>query len=91
MKKRRYANMTTYISEELIKGNPSEILEIVKKEMTTQIVYMSSDDYEDTCCNMRLMADLFEILFEHIEDEYVELKYNPMGSWYFVEDEREEI
>lgn len=83
--------MTTYISEELIKGKPSEILEIVKKEMTTQIVYMSSDDYEDTCCNMRLMADLFEILFEHIEDEYVELKYNPMGSWYFVEDEREEI
>ena len=78
--------MKTYISEELIKGNPSEILEIVKKEMTTQIMHMSSDDYEDTCFNMRLMADLFEILFEHINDYYVELKYNPMGSWYLVED-----
>ena len=56
--------METYISEELIKGNPSEILERVTKEMATQIIYMSSDDYENTCCNMRLMADLFEILFE---------------------------
>ena len=78
--------METYISEELIKGNPSEILERVTKEMATQIIYMNSDDYENTCCNMRLMADLFEILFEHINDHYVELKYNPMGSWYLVED-----
>lgn len=78
--------METYISEELIKGNPSEILKIVTKEMATQIIDMSRDDYEDTCYNMRLMADLFEILFEHINDYYVELKYNPMGGWYLVED-----
>lgn len=78
--------MTTHISEELIKGNPSEILERITKEMATQIIYMSSDDYEDICCNMRLMADLFEILFEHINDYYVELRYNPMGNWYLVED-----
>ena len=82
----RGVNMETYISEELIKGNPSEILERVTKEMATQIIYMSIYDYADICCNMRLMADLFEILFEHINDYYVELKYNPMGSWYLVED-----
>ena len=82
----RGVNMETYISEELIKGNPSEILERITKDMAAQIIYMSIYDYADICCNMRLMADLFEILFEHINDDYVELKYNRMGSWYLVED-----
>ena len=83
--------METYISEELIKGKPTKLIEEMSKEITTQISSINDNNYENVCDNMKLIAEILEILFEHIEDEYVELKYNPMGSWYFAEDEREEI
>lgn len=83
--------METYISEELIKGKPTKLIEEMSKEITTQISSINDSNYENVCDNMKLIAEILEILFEHIEDEHVELKYNPMGSWYFVEDEREEI
>ena len=76
------------INDEIIKGNPSQIESTLKVEIANQILKMGND-YENVCQNMRLTADLFEILEEHINDEIITLKYNPMGSWYLVENEED--
>lgn len=78
-----------YISEELICGEPGRVENCLRIELVNQILKMSGNDYENVCNNMRMTADLFEILEEHINDEFITLKYNPMGSWYIAEnDER---
>lgn len=81
--------MKTYISEDLIKGNPSELIRRITHEMATQLTNISCNDYEDTCYNTRLMTEVLEILFENVNNEYVELNYNPMGSWVLIENDEE--
>jgi len=77
------------INEDIIEGNPSELIMSLQTQIANQILRMSTNDYEDVCANMRMIADVFEILEEHINDECVTLKYNPMGAWYYVESEEE--
>lgn len=78
----------TIINEDIIKGNPVKIEGILKMEIANEILKMGNN-YEDVCANMRMTADVFEILEEHINEECVILKYNPMGAWYYVESEDE--
>lgn len=78
--------MKTYINEDLIKGNPSELIGRITHEMATQLINISCSDYEDVFYTTRLMTEVLEILFENVNNEYVELKYNPMGSWVLIED-----
>ena len=75
-----------FISEELISGNPLMIEETLQREIANQVLKMSGKDYENVCNNMRMTADVFELLEDHINDEFITLKYNPMGSWYIEED-----
>lgn len=75
-----------FISEELISGNPLMIEETLQRKIANQILKMSAKDYENVCNNMRVFADVFELLEEHINDEFITLKYNPMGNWYIEED-----
>lgn len=75
------------INEEIIKGNPVKIEGALKMEIANEILKMGANNYEDVCANMRMTADVFELLEEHINEECVTLKYNPMGSWYYVEKE----
>ena len=77
------------INEDIMKGNPLQIERYLQREIANQILHMSVNDYEDVCVNMRMIADIFEILEEHINEECVTLKYNPMGAWYYVESEDE--
>ena len=77
------------INEDIIKGNPSELMMSLQTQIANQILHMSTNDYEDVCANMRMTSEIFEILEEHINDEIVTLKYNPMGAWYYVESEEE--
>lgn len=74
------------INEEIIQGNPIKIEGALKMEIANEILKMGNN-YEDVCANMRMTADVFELLEEHINDECVTLKYNPMGAWYYVEKE----
>lgn len=70
------------INDEIIQGQPLAIENQLKIEIANQILKMSGNDYEDVTNNMRIIADIFEILEEHINDNFITLKYNPMGSWY---------
>lgn len=70
------------INDEIIQGDPLTIEKELKREISNQILEFDGNDYENVCYNMRLIADIFEILEEHINDDFITLKYNPMGSWY---------
>lgn len=70
------------INDEIIQGQPLAIEKHIKMELANQILQMSGNDYENVTNNMRMVADIFEILEEHINDNFITLKYNPMGSWY---------
>ena len=74
------------INEEIMQGNPLAIEKALKTEIANQILKMGGNDYENVCENMRMTADVFEILEENINKKTVTLKYNFMGSWYLDED-----
>lgn len=78
----------TYISEEIMQGDPLTIENIIKVELANQLLKMNGNDYENVCNNMRMYADVIELLEEHINDDFITLKYNPMGNWY-IESEAE--
>ena len=75
------------INEEMIQGQPLAIENYLKVEIANQILKMGGNDYENTCDNMRKTAELFEIIEENINKDFITLKYNPMGSWYLQDDE----
>lgn len=75
------------ITEELIQGNPLAIESTLKVEIANQILKMGANDYENICENMRMTADIFELLEENINKQVITLKYNPMGSWYLDNEE----
>ena len=74
------------INEEIIQGKPLEIERQLQLEITNQILKLNGADYENTCQNMRTVADIIEILEEHINDDFITLRYNPMGAWYLEEE-----
>lgn len=77
-----------YINDEIMQGKPYQIQDYLKAELANQILKMDYKTIENTCFNMRLFADVFELLEEHINDDFIVLKYNPMGSWYIAEKEQ---
>ena len=80
----------TFISDEIIHGTPLYIEMELKREIIKQIQDLKYDNYENITNNMILMANIFKILEENINNDFIVLKYNPMGSWY-KEDEEIEI
>lgn len=90
MKDYIYMGHGAKITDELIKGDPLTIESILKTEIANQILKMGAFDYENVCFNMRLIADIFEILEDNINKEEITLKYNPMGSWYLDEEDQDE-
>ena len=75
-----------YISSEIIAGQPYFVEDEIKRDIIGQLQRLKGNNYEDICFNMRLMADVIEILENYINDEFIVLKYNPMGAWYKEED-----
>lgn len=74
------------VNDEIMEGKPSDLLRYLQTELANSILAMELNDLENTCDNMRLFADVLELLEEHINDEYIKLKYNPMGAWYIDND-----
>ena len=78
-----------YISSEVIAGTPSKLIEEIKEEIVYQINILDEKNYQDICCNMRLIIDVIETLEMEIEDDFILFKYNPVGDWYKEEDKEE--
>lgn len=72
----------TIINEELIQGKPLDIERHLQVELANQILSINGNNYENIVTNMKMMADVIEILEEHINEETITLRYNPMGEWY---------
>lgn len=72
------------VTDEVLSGNPSMLEMYLQKELANMILNMDYKTVEETCFKMRLLADVFEILEEHINEEHITFKYNPMGYWYLV-------
>ena len=76
----------TIITEEIICGRPLCIESDIKREIIKQIQDLGAFNYEDIAVNMRQTADIFEILENNINDDFILLHYNFMGAWYKEED-----
>ena len=75
------------ISDEIMTGRPYNIERELQRELVNQILTLNGNNYEDVTTNMRQLADVIDILEEHINDEFIVLKYNPMGAWYISEED----
>lgn len=86
--------MKNYISEDAIAGQPFMLIDFMQKEIINQLNKEKLGGYkayENMCDNMRLTADIIEILANYINDNFILLKYNPMGCWYKEENDAEEL
>ena len=82
-------NKTIIIEEELLQGQPLQLERALIMETVNALQQINGSNYENVCHNLRLIADVIEEIEEHINDETITFKWNPMGSWYRVESEAE--
>jgi hypothetical protein len=78
------------IEEEILQGEPLKLERALIMETINALQQINGSNYEDTCHNLRLIADVIEEIEEHINDDLITFKWNPMGAWYRVENEEEE-
>ena len=75
----------TIINEDIARGEPLKLESELKREIIARIKELGANNYEDVAENMRQTADILEEIENHINDEFIAFKYNPMGAWYRVE------
>lgn len=78
------------IEEELLQGEPLRLERALIMETVNALQQINGSNYENTCHNLRLIADVIEEIEEHINDDLITFKWNPMGAWYRVEEGGEE-
>ena len=74
------------IEEEILQGQPLRLETELKLELIQQLQQMNGNNYENICDNLRQLADVFEEIEEHINDDLITFKWNAMGTWYRVEE-----
>lgn len=74
------------IEEELLQGEPLRLERALIMETVNALQQINGSNYENTCHNLRLIADVIEEIEDHINDEIITFKWNPMGAWYRVEE-----
>lgn len=67
------------INEDVIKGNPSKILTCLEVDLANILLKGVNDD---VILTMEQLIDVFETLYDRVNDDYISFKWNPMGSWY---------
>ena len=67
------------INEDTIKGNPSRILSYLEVDLANNLLKGVNDD---VILTMKQLIDVFETLYDRINDDYISFKWNPMGSWH---------
>lgn len=75
----------TYLDDEVMEGVPTELLRSLQQELANDILNMTSNNYEEVCNNMRMYAEVIEILEDYINDKFIRFRYNPMENWYLDE------
>ena len=78
------------IEEELLQGKPLQLERALIMETVNALQQINGSNYEDTCENLRLIADVIEEIEEHINDDLITFEWDPMGAWYRVENEEDE-
>lgn len=78
--------MPIIMEDYLMEGNPLRLEKVLIQETIRALQDINGNNYEDTCHNLRLMADVIEEIEEHINDEHIRFEYNPMGAWVRVEE-----
>lgn len=66
------------INENAIKGNPSRILSCLEVDLANNLLKGVNDD---VILKMKQLIDVFETLYDRINDDYISFKWNPMGNW----------
>lgn len=74
------------IEEDILQGEPLRLERALIMETINALQQINGSNYEDTCHNLRLIADVIEEIEDHINDEIITFKWNPMGAWYRVEE-----
>lgn len=67
------------INEDVIKGNPSRILSCLEIDLADNL---SKGVNDDVILTMKQLIDVFETLYDRVNDDYISFKWNSMGSWY---------
>ena len=67
------------INEDIIKGSPSRILSCLEVDLANNLLKGVNDDI---ILKMKQLIDVFETLYDRINDDYISFKWNNMGSWY---------
>ena len=74
------------IEEELLQGEPLRLERALIMETVNALQQINGSNYENTCHNLRLIADVIEEIEDHINDKIITFHWNPMGAWYRVEE-----
>ncbi len=69
----------TIINEDVIKGNPSRILSCLEVDLANNLLKGVNDD---VILTMKQLIDVFETLYDRINDDYISFKWNNIGNWY---------
>lgn len=76
----------TYIDTEKMQGQPLALEKEIITDLANQLLQFSANNAEITLFNMRNYADALEILEENINDNFITLNFNNMGTWEKVEE-----
>lgn len=79
-----------YIDNEKMQGQPLVLEKEIIMDLANQLLRFNANESENTIANMRNYADALEILEEHINDNFIILNFNNMGTWEKVEESGEE-
>ena len=74
------------ISEDFMEGIPLLLERVLIRKTIKALQDIDHDNYENTCDNLKLIADVIEEIEEHINDKHIRFEYNPMGAWVRVEE-----
>lgn len=75
-------------NDEEIKGHKEDIQQYIKKEMIKQL--QEETDTENLADNLKMAADVLELIEDNEESDIITLKYNNFGGWYKAEEIQEE-
>lgn len=67
------------INEDEIKGNPSRILSCLEVDLANSLLKGVNDD---VILTMKQLINVFETLYDRINDDYISFKWNNMENWY---------
>lgn len=79
-----------YIDTEKMQGQPLALEKEIITDLANQLLHFNANNAEITLFNMRNYADALEILEENINDNFITLNFNNMGTWEKVEESEAE-